>query len=300
MEERRILKLKINRARFNLMFLIILSVLNIFFICAGKGIHLPYSSAATTLLSGLAMQVKGDGGSSATVTLLLAAAGLCLLLLSLCYYFSKKHSVWMLTAMIAMVIDTFLLLIIIVTPNEDGVNLLFILDLAMHALIIFYLGSAVKAHLDYAKLPAFEGVEDRIEIKQDFGGNEAEKAEEEYDDEEEDEIIEEDGLYRSDEEEPLTTPIGKFEGDEEGALVKGSYAGLNVFVVFEDEKAKMVINGYVCDEITIGAETQSKFELRAIVNDIDFSFDYEADFGGDSMYLYADDELLDSLGRERR
>ena len=300
MEERRILKLKINRARFNLMFLIILSVLNIFFICAGKGIHLPYSSAATTLLSGLAMQIKGDGGSSTTVTLLLAAAGLCLLLLSLCYYFSKKHSVWMLTAMIAMVIDTFLLLIIIVTPNEDGVNLLFILDLAMHALIIFYLGSAVKAHLDYAKLPAFEGVEDRIEIKQDFGGNEAEKAEEEYDDEDEDEIIEEDELERSDEEEALTTPIGKFEGDEEDALVKGSFAGLDVFVVFEEEKAKMVINGYVCDEITIGAETQSKFELRAIVNDIDFSFDYEADFGGDSMYLYADDELLDSLGREKR
>ena len=300
MEERRILKLKINRARFNLMFLIILSVLNIFFICAGKGIHLPYSSAATTLLSGLAMQIKGDGGSSATVTLLLAAAGLCLLLLSLCYYFSKKHSVWMLTAMIAMVIDTFLLLIIIVTPSEDGVNLLFILDLAMHALIIFYLGSAVKAHLDYAKLPAFEGVEDRIEIKQDFGGNEAEKVEEEYDDEDEDEIIEEDELERSAEEEALTTPIGKFEGDEEDALVKGSFAGLDVFVVFEEEKAKMVINGYVCDEITIGAETQSKFELRAIVNDIDFSFDYEADFGGDSMYLYADDELLDSLGREKR
>jgi hypothetical protein len=55
-----------------------------------------------------------------------------------------------------------------------------------------------------------------------------------------------------------------------------------------------VINGFVCDELDVSY--LNEFQLRAFVNDIDFTFDFKETESGKVMYLYADNELLDSLG----
>ena len=92
----------------------------------------------------------------------------------------------------------------------------------------------------------------------------------------------------------LSQPIGKYVDDGTEPLVQGKYAGLNVFAVIRDDKAELVINGFVCDELDVYDETE--FILRTFVNDIEFTFDYKETESGTIMYLYADDELLDSLG----
>ena len=125
---------------------------------------------------------------------------------------------------------------------------------------------------------------------------ETEKAPIESTEETEDEDCEDSNEYEDEieNEEDLSQPIGKYVDDGTTPLVQGNFEGLNVFAVIRGDKAELVINGFVCDELDVSY--LNEFQLRAFVNDIDFTFDFKETESGKVMYLYADNELLDSLG----
>ncbi len=271
------LKIKINRGRYNLIFLVITSVINIFTISSGSNLVLPYSSA----ISNYAVAF-GTGGNTTLRLLGLVLACAVLLLIMICYLLSKTKPMYLVIAFSIVIADTLALLVISFSTQNIG-NLFNVLDLLIHVLIVIYLLNAIKAYnrlqsLGEELMTVSETPYHEEAINEEISDSVQEEEEEETD------ANEENGK-----------PIREYEDDGTAPLVSGKFSGLEIFAIIRNGKAELVINGYVCDELEI--VYMNEFQLRAIVNDIDIIFDYKRTYNGDAMYLYADDELLDSLGR---
>lgn len=279
-DKRTDLKIKINRGRYNLIFIDIMSVVNIFMITSGSD-ALPYSSSISnySVALGVTESLKSGNGSYRVLGLIIACA--VLMVLMVCYVLSKSKPFYLVISFSILIADT-IVLAVLGGVNGSLTSPYVILDLIIHLLAIFYVFSAIRAAKELQSLPAEE-----LPKTNAFESDEQSIEEEE----EEEEIYEE---QESNAQEDLTQPIGKYDDDGTQPLVQGVYEGLNVFAVIRDDTAELVINGYVCDEINVSYE--SEFQLRAFVNDVDFTFDYKETESGTVMYLYADDVLLDSLG----
>ena len=270
------LKITINRGRYNLIFLVITSIINIFTISSGSSLTLPYSSA----ISNYAVAF-GFGGDATVRILGLIIACTVLLAFVICYLLSKTKPTYLVIAFSLVAADTIALLVISASSGNIG-NLYVILDILIHLLVLVYLSKAVKAfntlqkHGEDLNSVSSAHNEDQNEIVSD-NNCENNESEESFNEEEN------------------NKPIRKFTNNEDKPLVCGEYEGLKISAYIQEANALLVINGYVCDEL----ETAylNEFQLRAIVNDVDIIFDYKRTYSGDTMFLYANDELLDSLGR---
>lgn len=272
------LKIKINRGRYNLIFMVITSVINIFTISSGSSLTLPYSSS----ISNYAVAF-GTGGNDILRIMGLVISCAVLLLILICYLLSKTKPMYLVISTAVIIADTLALLIISISSNTFN-NLFVVLDFLIHILVIVYLVIAVKS---YSTLLAL-GSDDDADKEQDIIRNTNSDTE----------IIDNDLIDEAEgdiSEENEDKPIREYEDDSTPPLVCGSINGLNISAVIRGTTAELVINGYVCDELDITYE--SEYQLRAIVNNIDITFDYKRTYNGDAMYLYADNELLDSLGR---
>ena len=285
MNDKEILKLKIavNKGRYNLLFLVIASVINLFTLSSDTPLTLPYSSA----IFNYAIVFGRSGGQTLRVLSLIVACAI-LTTLMVCYLLSKTKPMYLVVSFSLVIADTLSLLVISLSDGSIG-NLYVILDVFIHLLIIYFLLKAIKAYSLLLK----EGkrlIEDESE-------NPDENADSGYEEDDLDEDSDSEGSeYTTEEnEEDLNSPIGKYVETDDEPLVKGKYNGLNIFAIIRNGKAELVINKMVCDELDV--TYMSEFQLRAIVNDIDIIFDYRRSYDGETMFLYADDELLDSLGR---
>ena len=279
------LKIRINRGRYNLIFIVLVSVINIFMITSGSSTTLPYSSAISnySVALGIAESLKSGSDSLRILGLIVACA--VLLIIMVCYILSKSKPLYLVISLSVIFADTLVLAIITGANGTLGSSLV-ILDLVIHALAIFYIISGIKAAKELKSLPKDDestntaNVQPEQPVYEDGANEESEYISDETDEEHE--------------EEDLSKPIGKYVDDGTKPLVQGEFEGLKVFAVIREDNAELVINGYVCDELDVSCE--SEFQLRAFVNDIDFTFDYKEAENGTIMYLYADDVLLDSLG----
>ena len=279
------LKIRINRGRYNLIFIVLVSVINIFLITSGNEMNIPYSSAISNYSVALGIAESMKSGDSSLRILGLVVACTVLMVLMLCYILSKSKPFYLIISLSVVAADT-IVLAVLGAVNGQLVSPYVILDLIIHLLAVFYLISATLAAKELRSLPAEE------EIK----SPETEKAPIEPTEETEDEDCEDSNEYEDEieNEEDLSQPIGKYVDDGTTPLVQGNFEGLNVFAVIRGDKAELVINGFVCDELDVSY--LNEFQLRAFVNDIDFTFDFKETESGKVMYLYADNELLDSLG----
>ena len=282
------LMIKVTRGRYNLLFLVLMSVVNIFLITSSSKMLLPYSSAISDYSVALGITEALKSGNSSLRILGLAIACAVLMILMVCYVLSKSKPLYFVIALSIFAADTIALAVL------EGVNgslssPYVILNLVIHLLSIFYLISSIKASNELMRLPAEE---ETNKFEPTPAAEENILEDDEY--VEETEPLDHDDNEEDDDGEDLSQPIGKYVDDGTKPLVQGEYAGLDVFAVIRDDKAELVINGFVCDELDVYDETE--FLLRAFVNDIEFTFDYKETESGTIMYLYADDELLDSLG----
>ncbi len=286
--QRNDLKIRINRGRYNLLFVVLMSVINIFLISSSSQMLLPYSSSISnySVALGISESLK-SGNDSLRILGLVVACGV-LMVIMVCYILSKSKPFYLVISLSIFVADT----IVLATLEGASGSLAspyVILDLVIHLLAIFYIFSGIKAAKELRALP------DEDDNNQSEIATSTAQPFDEADDYEED-IVTDDVIdeEEEEEEEDLTQPIGKYVDDGTEPLVQGVYDNLNVFAIIRDDKAELVINGFVCDELDVSYE--SEFQLRAFVNDIDFTFDYKETERGKVMYLYADDELIDSLG----
>ena len=281
-DQRTDLKIRINQGRYNLLFIVIMSVINIFLITSNSQMLLPYSSSISNYSVALGISESLKSGSDSFRILGLIVACAILMALMVCYVLSKSKPLYLVISLSIVVADTIVLAVL------EGVNGAItspyvILDLIIHALAVFYIFTGIKSAKKLRALPAEE---EKQQVEHVAPIEELSEQNEDYE-----ELFAEEN---ADEDEDLTQPIGKYADDGTQPLVQGTFDSLNVFAVIRDDKAELVINGFVCDELDVSCEYE--FQLRAFVNDIDFTFDYKETESGTIMYLYADDELLDSLG----
>lgn len=274
------LRIKINRARINFMFMIIMSIMNVFLISTGSATRLPYASAISRLAIEFAAQASAVNGSDAVRILGLIAGCSILLLLTICYFMSKTKPRFFVIALALIVADTFALVVFSLATGTIS-DLYVILDIFIHLLSVLYTYRAIQASVEMIKL------KNQSQYNQQSVTEKALEPEA-Y------QFADTDDYY-DETSDVADEPIGKYIDDGTPALVSGSYNGLDAFAVIRDGKAELVINDYVCDELDV--TYYDEFTLRAFVNDIDFTFEYKKSLSGEAMYLYADDTLLDSLGK---
>lgn len=285
MQERRILRLKISRARSNLMFFVILSAFQLYIIATGGSLKLPFASAAALFVSNEFLFLSVQNSDPAIMIWGIALAALVIFVFLLCYLFSKKSSKWMLAGLMLVGIDTLVLLFVAFLNGISG----WILDIVLHGMLFYFLMVGVKSHIDYERLPQYDSVDEPIfNINQPNFGNEPQQ---------ENSIFSEEHIPEYVDEEELSEPIGEYVDDGTAPLCSGKKNGLQVFAVVKNGIAELVINGQVCDRLLV--ESKTEYKLCAIVNDIDFSFEYTKTPLKDAMFLYADEELLDSAMIER-
>ena len=286
-EKRFNLKIKINRARYNLLFLTIMSVINIFLIITESTMRMPYSSAISRYAVEIGVAASKESGEGMQIFGLIVGCAV-LFLLSLCYILSKNKPKYFVIALSLLVADTAALIIIALSTGAIA-DLYIILDIFIHILSIVYTVNAIKAVGELMHMPAedIENAEKSAEMTDDDNSIENDENSDEIDASEYEDSDIDDTDY--------SKPIGEYNDQGAEHLVSAVYSGLEIFSVIEDASAKLIINGYVCDELDI--TYLNEFQLRAIVNDIDFRFEYIKTFKGETMYLYANDDLLDSLGR---
>jgi hypothetical protein len=275
------LKITVNRGRYNLIFLVLTSVINIFTISSGSSLVLPYSSSISNYA--VVFGCTGDKGLH-IVGLMIACAVLMLFLI--CYLLSKTKPQYLIIAFTLVIADTLALLAISLYENSIS-NLFTILDVFIHILITVYLLKAIKAYAALLKNGADLSSDTEEDDKTEQDSNKS------YTDASNDE--DEDDVYQEIDEEEFNKPIREYTVSDTDPLVSGTYNGLRIFATIENGIAQLVINGMVCDELDV--TYTSEFQLRAIVNNIDIIFDYRRSYDGETMFLYADNELLDSLGR---
>ena len=284
------LKIRIDRSRYNLLFIVLMSVINIFLITSGNEMLLPYSSSISNYSVALGISESLKSGSDSLRILGLIVACAVLLIIMICYVLSKTKHFYLIISLSIIVADT-IVLAVLESVNGTITSPFTILDIVIHGLAIFYIVSGIIAAKEFRKIPVEEGKSQESTLQNNYFEEDTLNYEEELDEDEEIEEIEE---VEEVDEEDLSKPIGKYVDDGTEPLVQGEFDGLKVFAIIRKNKAELVINNFVCDELDVNYMTE--FQLRAFVNDIDFTFDFKETESVKIMYLYADNELIDSLG----
>ncbi len=254
------LKIKFNRARFNLMFMVVLTIINIYLILANGSFQMPFSCSIATFSVAFQMESIAQEGIQGPPLLGLILAAILLIALLICYFKSKTNVIFLVATIGIIVIDTFALMIISLFTGAIS-TISFFLDLVFHLLSVYYLVKGIKA---YKQLGTFK---ESVQTHE-SDNNECDTPNIEYD-----------------------QPLCKYIDNGAESLLSGSYNGLNVFVVRNCGVSELVVNGYVCDRLE--SAMLFEYELTAIVNEICFIFQYSKDIESETMFLYADDILLD-------
>ncbi len=262
------LSIKISRARYNLMFLLLLSLINAYFVLKSGIPFVPYSCSISTYALMFGVQASAEIGIDTPQTFGIIIAIVILAIYLLCYFKSKTNGFFMFLAFALTVADIIALIAItLLTNNYTALN---IADIIIHVFTIFFVYNGVKAHTELIRTKRSSN-----ETKNDTN--------------QEIETFDETENTQNDE------PIGEYIDDGTPALVSGEHNNLKIFTVIRHGVAELVINGMVCDRLDV--VHISDFELWAIVNGIDISFQYKRSYECETMFLYADDLLIDSLNR---
>jgi len=152
-----------------------------------------------------------------------------------------------------------------------------IVNIIIHAMTVFYFWASIQANkkLSYTFIKDNQNDTAADNYDEYIGGDEEYEAEDDVNEQE------------------FTLPLRPYRNKDVKPVLSGSIKGLNAFVVINNDLAELVINNKVCcEQNTIDLE---EYEMCVIVNEVEFIFQYRRLFDGETMCLYADNQLLDSL-----
>lgn len=241
----------ISRARYNLLFMIFLSIINVYFVLAQGVIKIPFSSSLSTYSAVFSKAVANQSGDESFCRVGILLAGVILCVYFACYLLSKKKPLFLFVSFVIFIFDTVFLIAITIILSQ--LNILTIFDIILHAITLFMLFSAVKSSRKNPKTT-----------------------------EENHNIIDDENEYEE------ITEVYDNNGSE--PIISACINDLDIKVYFEEDKAKMVVNNFVCAEKQF--DVDSYFELYAIINDVELSFISRK---GKEYILYGNKELLNSV-----
>ncbi len=161
MNERMKLHITIARARYNIMFMFALSLLNILTIVSSNKMLMPFSSSIATYSTIFGIRTTNITGNVIFKFVGLIIAVIALALLVLCYFKSKTNDFFLIVAFGILIADTIGL---IGFSAYAGYLYSFYtaLDLVLHVLTIVYIVRALNAFKALSKLPKEEESNEEI------------------------------------------------------------------------------------------------------------------------------------------
>lgn len=145
MNERQNAQAQYAKARGNLILMIILTLLNMIMVIAGSDYFMLFS--ATVPYAFVTIGIESGHQTVMIMCTVFAVIGVVAYLV--CWALSKKHVGWMLTAMIFFIVDTLALIgIYVLSGDFSG-----ILDLAIHAWVMYYLVIGVRYGFKLKNMP---------------------------------------------------------------------------------------------------------------------------------------------------
>jgi hypothetical protein len=150
MDEKIKLSVKFNRARFNLLFMIILSAINFYFLLSNEQFYLPFSSSLSSYSVVLGVRASTDLGDTTFKIIGIVFACIVLLIYLFCYLKSKSNAFFLFMSFTVFVADTVAL--ILITIIIRSYSILTFLDIALHFMTIYFLYSGIKAERSLSKL----------------------------------------------------------------------------------------------------------------------------------------------------
>ncbi len=151
------LEQKYKMARANLALMIVLSIVNIIMLVAGSTSMLLFS-ATVPYVAGIYAMTAVEYGLDANMivfVICVAIAAISVLLYALCWWQSKKRSGFMIAALVLFILDTaFMAYMYLSMLDVSG-----IIDIAIHAWVIYYLVIGVTSGAKLKKLPEEPPVE---------------------------------------------------------------------------------------------------------------------------------------------
>ena len=150
MDEKIKLAVKFNRARFNLLFMIILSAINFYFLLSSERFYLPFSSSLSSYSLVLGVRAANDLGEIAFRTVGIIFACVVLLVYIYCYLRSKSNPFFLFMSFTIFIADTIAL--VILTIVIQSYSILSFLDIGLHLMTIYFLYSGIKSERHLTKL----------------------------------------------------------------------------------------------------------------------------------------------------
>lgn len=138
---------KFAKSRSNLLLVVALSTVNVILMLINSGIYFLFSAAFPIFSIELGQIISEESGNSAYYTIGIAVAFLAIAFYGTCYLLSKRYKAFILVALVGFVIDTILLLWLSILE----IDISMIIDMIIHAWVIYYLAIGVRAWLGFRK-----------------------------------------------------------------------------------------------------------------------------------------------------
>lgn len=164
--KRRIEEQKYASSRYDLLIIVIFSVVNMIALLTG-GVYFLFSAHVPTILIAIGSAMVEEGAENSVMIVCIVVAAILILPYLLCWLFSKKRPGWMIAALVLFSLDTAVLLIDFLIYFD--ISLIF--DIIIHGLAIWYLARGVKAGLALKNMPSEE---EELAAEEAAAGDEAE------------------------------------------------------------------------------------------------------------------------------
>lgn len=136
-------------ARSNLMLMLALTALNIVLLIVEADYMLLFSATIPYVASIYAMIYGMVPGGESYMYAAISVAAVCLVLYLICWLLSKKNVTWMIVAFVLFILDTVYMAYFYISASDASG----ILDVLIHALVLYYLFVGVKSGLELKKQP---------------------------------------------------------------------------------------------------------------------------------------------------
>lgn len=138
---------KFAKSRSNLLLVVAFSAVNVILLLINSGTYFLFSAAFPIFSVELGQILSQELGISAYYTIGIVVAFLAIAFYGICYLLSKRYKAFILVAFIGFVIDTILLIWFSILE----IDISMIIDIIIHAWVIYYLVIGVRAWLGLRK-----------------------------------------------------------------------------------------------------------------------------------------------------
>ena len=142
---RQIQERKYTTARMNLLFVVIITALNVFLALIQSGTYLLFAATGPMILADFGVFLFTESGNLTFLAIFGIVAAVATIPYLLCWLFSKKHVGWMIGALIYFSLDCIFLLMFL--------DVSIILDLLFHGWVMYYLILGVVSGIKLKNMP---------------------------------------------------------------------------------------------------------------------------------------------------